>query len=62
MPSVVGQALELIELAGEDPEVLAELAPEHLAGLTDQEPAAYLRALLEELPEELLARALEDPA
>lgn len=62
VPSVVGQALELIELAGEDPEVLAELAPEHLAGLTDQEPAAYLRALLEELPEELLARALEDPA
>jgi len=62
VPSVVGQALELIELAREDPDVLAELAPEQLAGLTDQEPVAYLRALLEGLPEELLTRALEDPA
>jgi exonuclease SbcD len=62
VPSVVGQALELLELARTDSGVLAELLPEHLAGVDDADPAEYLRTLLDGLQEELLDRALEDPA
>jgi DNA repair exonuclease SbcCD nuclease subunit len=59
-PTVVGEALSLIERAGRDDALLAELAPEPLAGAPGAEPEArlaYLRELLAELPEELALRA-----
>ncbi len=63
-PSAVAQALELIEHAAEDDALLVELAPDQLA--TDVDPSeriAYLRALLSELPEELIERSIaEDEA
>ena len=62
VPSVVGQALELLELARSDPKVRLELAPEHLAGTEDEDPGDYLGTLLDDLEEELLGRALEDPS
>ena len=61
-PSVVQRALELVESAAGDPQLLARLAPEVLAGLeqgADRE--AYLTQLLQDLDEELLERALEEP-
>ena len=62
VPSVLGQALELIECAREDERLLLELAPPELAGLKDGSRELYLRDLLGGLEEELLARGLEDPS
>jgi DNA repair exonuclease SbcCD nuclease subunit len=59
-PSVLGAALSLIEGARNDDALLAELAPAVLANETGegQERIAYLRSLLEGLPEELTQRSL----
>jgi DNA repair exonuclease SbcCD nuclease subunit len=60
-PSAVAQALELIEHAAEDDALLAELAPDRLATDVDaSERTAYLRALLAELPEELIERSIAE--
>lgn len=59
-PTVVGEALALIERAGQDDALLAELAPQPLAGDPGADPEtrrAYLRDLLAELPEELVLRS-----
>ena len=57
-PSVLAEALALIERAGSDDALLGELAPAELAGLhaTDAARLDYLRGLLEGLPEELTLR------
>ncbi len=52
--TVLGQALELIEQARTDNELLAALRPEDLAGRPDDE-TAYLRALLEGADREIAA-------
>ena len=59
-PTVVAEALALIERAGSDDALLAELAPLRLASEIGDDEArlAYLRSLLEELPEELIERSL----
>lgn len=59
-PSVLGAALSLIESARSDDALLAELAPADLAQETEGGDArlAYLRGLLEDLPEELTLRAI----
>ncbi len=59
-PSVLGEALSLIDSAQRDDSLLAELAPVDLAQETAAGDArlAYLRGLLEELPEELTLRAV----
>lgn len=59
--TVLGRALELIERAGGDPELLEALAPAPLAGGRDLDPAArraYLGGLLEGLAEEAVERSL----
>ena len=60
-PSVLAEALALIERAGADPALLASLAPAELARTFDDEPArqAYLRELLAELPGELTLRGVD---
>lgn len=62
VPSVLAQALELLELAREDHGVLASIAPELLVGLGTGDRLEYLSSLLPLLEEDLLARCLEDPA
>ena len=59
-PSVLGAALLLIESARNDDALLAELAPTTLANETggSEQRIAYLRSLLEGLPEELTQRSL----
>ena len=54
-PSVLAEALALIERAGSDDALLGELAPAELAGVHAADAARldYLRGLLEGLPEEL---------
>ena len=61
-PSVLAEALRLIERAEEDPALLLSLAPETLARapLDDAARAAHLRALLAGLPEELAMRFAPD--
>lgn len=65
-PTVVGEALALIERAGRDNALLDEIAPAPLAGDPSADPDArrtYLRELLAELPEELVLRSqTEDEA
>ena len=60
-PSVLAEALALIERARSDDALLAELAPVELARAPDgDEPRlAYLRELLDGLPEELILRGVE---
>jgi DNA repair exonuclease SbcCD nuclease subunit len=58
-PTATARALELIDRASEDDLLLGELAPRELA--TSVDPSArieYLRALLADLPEELIERSL----
>jgi hypothetical protein len=59
-PTVVSKALELIEAAGGDPELLESLAPDELATTfaTAEERRAYLGTLLPSLSDELLQRGL----
>jgi len=59
-PTVVAEALRLIDAAARDPELLAALAPTELAArcATDEERRAYLGALLTGLPEELIERSV----
>jgi DNA repair exonuclease SbcCD nuclease subunit len=59
-PTVVSKALELIEAAGADPELLDSLAPKELATALapGAERHAYLGALLEGLSEELIQRSV----
>jgi hypothetical protein len=59
-PSALAAAFALLERAREDDALLAELAPETLASDCGDgaERLAYLRSLLEGLPEELLQRGL----
>ncbi len=63
-PSVLAEALALIERAGSDDALLAELAPAELALAVDAGAArlAYLRELLAGLPEELTLRGVEAEA
>jgi DNA repair exonuclease SbcCD nuclease subunit len=60
-PSVLRTALELIDRAGADERLLAELAPAELANDAGAADARlrYLRELLDGLPEELTLRAIE---
>ena len=60
-PNVVAAALDLIERASADDALLAELVPAELAHPAGEGEArlAYLRQLLEGLPEELLLRGVE---
>ncbi|MFI5216225.1 MAG: exonuclease SbcCD subunit D [Candidatus Limnocylindria bacterium] len=60
-PNVVATALELIERARADDALLAALVPAELAHPAGEGETrlAYLRQLLEELPEELLLRGVE---
>ncbi len=60
-PSVLAEALALIERAGADPALLTGLAPAELARTFDDDPArlAYLRELLAELPGELTLRCVD---
>ena len=60
-PSVLAEALSLIERAGSDDALLAELAPAELAGAheTDAARLDHLRGLLEGLPEELTLRGVD---
>jgi DNA repair exonuclease SbcCD nuclease subunit len=64
-PTVVSKALELIEAAEGDPELLESLAPEELATAVSpgEERRAYLGALLSGLSEELFERSFsgDDP-
>jgi len=59
-PTIVSKALELIETAGGDPELLEALAPNELATAlaTAEERRAYLGALLSSLSEELIERSI----
>jgi DNA repair exonuclease SbcCD nuclease subunit len=61
-PSVLAEALALIERAAADPGLLRELAPDALADEPEGEHArtAYLRELLVGLPEEIVTRALPE--
>ncbi len=59
-PSVLGAALELLELARQDREVLERIAPAELAGLEEGDRQVYLSELLADLEEELLDRCLEE--
>ncbi len=62
-PTVVGEALALIERARSDDALLAALEPERLARDPGADPdarLAYLRELLGDLPEELLLRAVAE--
>jgi DNA repair exonuclease SbcCD nuclease subunit len=62
-PTVLARALELIEAAQSDDELLRELAPEPLAhDLAPGQAVAYLRELLQGLPDELVQRSLEEDA
>jgi DNA repair protein SbcD/Mre11 len=62
-PSVLGQALELLERARKDEALLEQLAPADLPGLREeQNRSAYLLQLLAGLEQDLLTRGLEDPA
>ena len=61
-PSVIREALELIEGAHADPALLSQLRPKELASAEHEDETAYLAGLLEGLTEELLSRSLEDPA
>jgi len=64
-PTVVSKALELIEAAQHDPELLESLAPEDLAKIVSpgEERHAYLAELLSNLSEELIERSVaEDEA
>jgi len=59
-PSAIARALELIEQAAGDDELLESLAPDEFAAAVDPiERIAYLRALLSDLPEELIERSFE---
>jgi DNA repair exonuclease SbcCD nuclease subunit len=60
-PSVLAQALELIEQARQDDATLEGLAPAELAGEAGSGTtrAAYLRELVATLPEELIQRGVE---
>jgi exonuclease SbcD len=59
-PTVVSKALELIEAAGADPELLDSLAPAELATALapGAERHAYLGALLDGLSEEIIQRSV----
>ena len=59
-PSVLGEALSLIERACSDDALLGELAPRVIASDegTDEKRIDYLRTLLAGLPEELMQRSL----
>jgi hypothetical protein len=61
-PTVLAQALEILDRAAVDERLLEELAPETLATafLDDTERSAYLRELLRDLPEDLIERCLRD--
>jgi len=60
-PTVLAGALDLIERAAGDPELLVALAPAELAGATEPETRdVYLRTLLDELPEELIERSITE--
>jgi exonuclease SbcD len=63
-PTVLAGALELIERAAHEPELLARLAPDELAAPTEPEARSrYLRSLLDGLTEELIERSIaEDSA
>jgi exonuclease SbcD len=59
-PSAIARALALIERAQRDDALLDDLAPEELATAVDpSDRLAYLRALLADLPEELIERSFE---
>jgi len=60
-PSVLAEALSLIERARSDDALLADLAPAELAGAFDADTArlGYLRELLDRLPEELTLRGVK---
>lgn len=63
-PTPYAHALGLMERAAAEPELLAALAPDALAARDAEEPAArlaYLRALLSDLPDELLERSRGEP-
>jgi exonuclease SbcD len=58
-PSALALALDLMERATSDDELLLSLAPEELAGAPgEKDRIGYLRALLAELPDELVERGL----
>jgi hypothetical protein len=60
---VLAKALELIDAAQSDDGLLRELAPESLArDLAPGQAVAYLRELLQGLPDELIQRSLEEDA
>jgi DNA repair exonuclease SbcCD nuclease subunit len=58
-PTVLTGALELIERAAREPELLAGLSPDELAAATEPEARDdYLRSLLDDLSEELIERSI----
>ena len=63
-PTVLSQALEILDRAAIDDGLLEELAPETLAATpgNDTERIAYLRELLRDLPEDLIERCLRSEA
>jgi exonuclease SbcD len=56
-PTVLAGALELLDRAALEPELLARLAPREFAAATEPRDA-YLRSLLDELSEELIERSV----
>ncbi len=64
-PTLLAHALALIDRAGREPSLLAELAPAELARAVPEGDAArldYLRELLVDLPDELIERSLGESA
>jgi DNA repair exonuclease SbcCD nuclease subunit len=61
-PHVLGSALDLIEAAGREETLLAQIAPERLAGAPSDPAArrAYVRSLLEDLDLDITAALLEE--
>jgi exonuclease SbcD len=62
-PHVLGTALDILEMAKTDPDLLLELKPERLGGcssLDSEETIDYLKGLLEGLDYEVVARLLEE--
>ena len=60
-PTAFARALELIERAAQEPELLSQLMPNDLAAATEPDARVeYLRGLLADLPEELIERSITD--